>query len=69
MTLFNGHFEDNKALNGGVVYVGEDAALSVQGGVFTENVARNGGGVFWKEGGGDIEVKLFLNVLFQEFPG
>ena len=63
MTVSNGHFESNKTLDGGVVYVGEDAALSVHGGVFTGNVARNGGGVFWKEDGWNIELKFFLNVL------
>ena len=65
MNISGGNFEGNKALDGGVVYVGEDAALSVEGGVFTENVARNGGGVFWTEDGGDIEVNSYSRCSFR----
>ena len=55
----SGNLKGNEALDGGVAYVGENAALGVHRGVFTGNLAENGGGVFWTEDGGDIEVHIF----------
>ena len=60
ISVWNGHFEGNEALDGGVVFIDEDSALAVRGGCYSGNKAQNGGGAFWKDNGGDIEVGCFL---------
>ena len=60
ISVWNGHFEGNKALDGGVVFIDDHSALTVQGGRYSGDKARNGGGAFWKDDGGDIEVGRFL---------
>lgn len=44
-------------MDGGVVFVGEGAAVEVEGGVFDSNLAGNGGGAFAAEEYGDINVR------------
>ena len=52
----DGVFRDNDALDGGVVFVAEGAALVVEGGVYEGNRADNGGGVFHAQEDGHIDV-------------
>ena len=67
MDVSSGNFKGNEAFDGGTVYVVKNAALSIHGGVFTENLARNGGGAFWKEDGGNIEVNIFSTFFSRTF--
>ena len=60
VTVYDGHFEGNEALDGGVIYVSEDTMLIVQGGIFTRNTGENGGGVFWTKSEGNIEVSTLV---------
>lgn len=65
--LFDGDFEGNEALDGGVVFVADGAKLNVRGGIYSGNFARNGGGAFWGEDGGDIEVTTKKSFVFFFF--
>lgn len=56
MVAADGVFVGNEGLDGGVVFVAEDAALVVEGGVYKENLADNGGGVFHVQADGHIDV-------------
>ena len=60
VTVYDGQFEGNEALEGGVIYVSKDTTLIVQGGIFTRNTGENGGGAFWTKSGGNIEVRILL---------
>ena len=65
VTLHGGRFENNYAIDGGVVSVHKKAELFVRDGVFFNNRARNGGGAFWGDDSGSIEVKL-QSFIFPE---
>ena len=60
ISLYNGSFKGNEALDGGVVFIDEDSVLAVRGGRYSGNNARNGGGAFCKDDGGNIEVGFCL---------
>lgn len=68
VNLFDGDFQGNEALDGGVVFVSDGAILNVRGGNYSENIARNGGGAFWGEDGGDLEVITKNSYVFLLNP-
>ena len=69
VTVYDGQFEGNEALEGGVIYVSKDTTLIVQGGIFTRNTGENGGGAFWTKSGGNIEVRILLCFRKREGRG
>lgn len=59
VTINGGKYENNKAEDGGVVYVDKDARLFMRGGVVVGNEASSAGGAFSVKENGALEVSHF----------
>jgi len=58
LTVEDGTFKDNSALNGGVIWANENAVVTIKGGLFTENTTtgKGYGGVMDMAGGAQLTI-------------